>query len=122
MLALLYCASPNVRLPGGPCSRPGAVFAVLLWIVVSALFAFYVANFGSYNKTYGTMAGVIVGLRVAVPHEHRGPAGRRDERRARAHAASSGRQPAAERRIQLPARNAPKGDDDRAVRRADTAD
>jgi membrane protein len=41
---------------------PGAVLAVVVWIVASAAFAFYVANFGSYNKTYGTLGGVIVFL------------------------------------------------------------
>jgi membrane protein len=41
---------------------PGGVVAVVLWVLASALFAFYVANFGSYNKTYGTMGGVIVFL------------------------------------------------------------
>jgi membrane protein len=40
----------------------GAVFAVVVWIIASALFAFYVANFGSYNKTYGSLASVIIFL------------------------------------------------------------
>ncbi len=35
---------------------------MLLWVVASAGFGFYVANFGSYNKTYGTLAGIIVFL------------------------------------------------------------
>ena len=39
--------------------QPGAVVAVVLWIIASALFAFYVANFGSYNKTYGTLGGFV---------------------------------------------------------------
>ena len=63
MLASSTTRAPNVKLPRrSDGSRPGAVLAVLVWIVASALFAFYVANFGSYNKTYGTMAGVIVVL------------------------------------------------------------
>ena len=41
---------------------PGGVAAVALWIVVSLAFAFYVANFASYNKTYGSLGGVIAFL------------------------------------------------------------
>jgi membrane protein len=62
MLAVLYYATPNVRQPGLRSVLPGGVLAVILWIVVSAAFAFYVANFGSYNKTYGAFGGVIVFL------------------------------------------------------------
>ena len=62
MFALLYYASPNVKQPGITSVVPGGAVAVILWIVASALFAFYVASFGSYNKTYGTMGGVIVFL------------------------------------------------------------
>ena len=40
----------------------GAALAILSWIVASVLFGLYVANFGSYNKTYGALAGVIVFL------------------------------------------------------------
>jgi membrane protein len=62
MLAILYYAAPNVRQPGFHWVTPGGLLAVLLWIVVSALFALYVANFSSYNKTYGALASVIVFL------------------------------------------------------------
>jgi membrane protein len=62
MLAILYYAAPNVRQPGFHWVTPGGLIAVLLWIVVSALFALYVANFSSYNKTYGALASVIVFL------------------------------------------------------------
>jgi len=62
MIALLYYASPNVRHPKFQWVSPGSLLAVLLWIAASALFAFYVANFGSYNKTYGALGGVIVFL------------------------------------------------------------
>ena len=62
MLAVLYYATPNVRQPGLRSVLPGGVLAVILWILVSVAFAFYVANFGSYNKTYGAFGGVIVFL------------------------------------------------------------
>jgi membrane protein len=62
MIALLYYATPNVRHPKFQWVSPGSLVAVLLWIVASALFAFYVANFSSYNKTYGALGGVIVFL------------------------------------------------------------
>jgi membrane protein len=62
MLALLYYAAPNVRQQGLRWITPGSVLAVLLWIAASAGFALYVANFGSYNKTYGALAGVVVFL------------------------------------------------------------
>jgi membrane protein len=62
MIALLYWAAPNVKQPGFPWISPGGALAVVLWLVLSAGFAFYVANFSSYNKTYGSLAGVIVFL------------------------------------------------------------
>jgi membrane protein len=62
MIALLYYAAPNVKHPKFQWVSPGSIMAVVLWIVASALFAFYVANFGSYNKTYGALGGVIVFL------------------------------------------------------------
>jgi membrane protein len=62
MIALLYYATPNVKHPKFQWVSPGSLLAVLLWIAASALFAFYVANFSSYNKTYGALGGVIVFL------------------------------------------------------------
>jgi membrane protein len=62
MFAILYWAAPNVKHPKFRWISPGGVVAVVVWIVASAAFAFYVANFGSYNKTYGALAGVIVFL------------------------------------------------------------
>jgi membrane protein len=62
MLAILYWPSPNAKYHGFRWVSPGAVLAVAVWVVASAAFAFYVANFGSYNKTYGTLGGVIVFL------------------------------------------------------------
>jgi membrane protein len=60
LFALLYYAAPNVRQPGFRWITPGGVLAVVLWMIASAAFAFYVANFGSYNKTYGTLAAVVI--------------------------------------------------------------
>ncbi len=62
MLAVLYYASPNVKQPGIRTVIPGGALAVVLWIAVSVAFAFYVANFASYNKTYGSLGGIIVFL------------------------------------------------------------
>jgi membrane protein len=62
MFAILYWAAPNVKHPKFRWVSPGGVVAVTVWIVASAAFAFYVANFGSYNKTYGALGGVIVFL------------------------------------------------------------
>ncbi|MFD9389390.1 YihY/virulence factor BrkB family protein [Streptomyces sp. NPDC060000] len=62
MIALLYWATPNARVRGFRWVTPGSFLALLIWMVASAGFALYVANFGSYNKTYGTLAGVIVFL------------------------------------------------------------
>jgi len=61
MFALLYWASPNAK-QGFRWVTPGGVLAVVLWIAASGAFAFYVANFGSYNKTYGSLATVIIFL------------------------------------------------------------
>jgi membrane protein len=62
IFAFLYYVGPNVKQPGFKWVSPGGLVAVVLWVVASALFAFYVANFGSYSKTYGSMAAVIIFL------------------------------------------------------------
>ena len=62
MFSILYYASPNVRQPGFRWVTPGGVLAVISWIVVSAAFGIYVANFGSYNKTYGSLGAIIIFL------------------------------------------------------------
>ena len=62
MFAVLYYSAPNVKQPGLRSVLPGGVLAVVLWIVASAAFALYVASFASYNKTYGSLGGVIVFL------------------------------------------------------------
>ena len=62
VVAILYWATPNVKQPKFRWISVGASVAILTWIVASALFGFYVANFSSYNKTYGSLATVIVFL------------------------------------------------------------
>jgi YihY family inner membrane protein len=61
MFALLYWASPNAK-QGFRWVTPGGILAVVVWVVASVAFALYVANFSSYNKTYGSLAGVIIFL------------------------------------------------------------
>jgi YihY family inner membrane protein len=61
MFALLYWASPNAR-QGFRWVTPGGILAVVVWVLASVAFAIYVANFGSYNKTYGSLASVIIFL------------------------------------------------------------
>jgi membrane protein len=62
MFSILYWAAPNVKHPGFRWVSPGGIFAVVVWLIASGLFALYVANFSSYNKTYGALGGVIVFL------------------------------------------------------------
>ena len=62
MISILYWAAPNVKHPGLRWIGPGGIFAVVVWVIASALFALYVANFSSYNKTYGALAAVIIFL------------------------------------------------------------
>ena len=62
MFSILYWAAPNVRHGGFRWLSPGGLFAVLVWVIASALFALYVANFSSYNKTYGALGGVVIFL------------------------------------------------------------
>jgi membrane protein len=62
LLAFLYWAAPNVRHPAFRWLTPGAVLAIVVWVAGSVGFTIYLANFSSYNKTYGTLAGVIIFL------------------------------------------------------------
>ena len=59
MVALIYYTAPNVKVPGFKWITAGSVIAVVVWIVASAAFAFYVANFGAYDKTYGSLGAVV---------------------------------------------------------------
>jgi membrane protein len=108
MIALLYYASPNAKLGGVKSILPGAALAVVIWLAASAGFAFYVANFGSYDKTYGALGGVVVFLvwvwlsNVAVLLGAELNAERERTRQLEAGA------PGAERELQLDERSEPK--------------
>jgi membrane protein len=62
MISGLYYIAPNVRPPSWHWLTPGAMLAVIVWGITSTAFGFYVANFGSYNKTYGTLGAVVTFL------------------------------------------------------------
>lgn len=62
IVAMLYYATPNVRQPKFRWLSVGAFVAIVVWILASVAFAFYVATFGSYDKTYGSLAGAVAGL------------------------------------------------------------
>jgi membrane protein len=108
MIAVLYYASPNVKLRGFKWVTPGSLVAIVVWVVASALFAFYVSNFGSYNKTYGTLGGLIALLvwfwisNLAILFGHQ-----LNAERERSLEIDEGR-PRAEREIQLEPRAEPK--------------
>jgi membrane protein len=108
MIAVLYYASPNVKLRGLRWVTPGSLVALVVWILASAAFAFYVANFGSYNKTYGTLGGLVALLvwfwitNLAILFGHQ-----LNAERERSLEIEEG-VPRAEREIQLEPRNEPK--------------
>jgi membrane protein len=62
MFAILYWASPNAKTGGFRWVSPGGIFAVVLWLIASGGFAIYLGNFANYDKTYGTLGGVIAFL------------------------------------------------------------
>jgi membrane protein len=62
IFSLLYYATPNVRQPRFRWFTVGGVVALVIWVLASAAFAFYVATFSSYSKTYGSLAAVVVFL------------------------------------------------------------
>lgn len=108
-LAVLYYGTPNVKLRGFKWVTPGSLVAIVVWAVVSALFALYVANFSSYDKTYGTLGGLIALLiwfwitNLAILFGHQ-----LNAERERSLEMEEGR-PRAEREIQLEPRAEPKG-------------
>ncbi|SRR6266516_1531017 len=59
MVGVLYYASPNAKIRGFKWVTPGSLVAIAVWTIASAAFALYVANFGSYDKTYGTLGGLV---------------------------------------------------------------
>ncbi|HEX9088521.1 MAG TPA: YihY/virulence factor BrkB family protein [Arthrobacter sp.] len=61
-IAILYYATPNVKQPKFRWMSLGSFIALVIFLLSSLAFAFYVANFSSYNETYGTIGGVIVSL------------------------------------------------------------
>ena len=108
IFAVLYYASPNVKLRGFKWVTPGSAVALVLWIVVSGAFALYVANFSSYDKTYGTLGGLVVMLiwlwltNLAILFGHQ-----LNAERERGQEMAEG-VPRAEREIQLEPRDEPK--------------
>jgi membrane protein len=108
MVDLLYYASPNAKLRGFRWVTPGALVAIVIWALASAAFAFYVANFGSYDKTYGTLGGLIALLvwfwisNLAILFGHQ-----LNAERERSLEIEEG-QPRAEQEIQLEPRSEPK--------------
>ena len=108
MVDLLFYASPNAKIRGFRWVTPGAVVAIVVWALASGLFALYVANFGSYDKTYGTLAGLVVLLlwlwitNLAILFGHQ-----MNAERERSAEIAEGR-PRAEKEIQLAPRAEPK--------------
>jgi membrane protein len=62
MISVIYYGSPNVKQRGFKWITPGSVVALVVWLLASAGFALYVSQFGSYNKVYGSLAGVVIVL------------------------------------------------------------
>jgi membrane protein len=108
MVAVLYYASPNVKLRGFKWVTPGSLVAIVIWAIASVAFAIYVANFGSYDKTYGTLGGLIALLiwfwisNLAILFGHQ-----LNAERERSLEIEEGH-PRAEREIQLEPRSEPK--------------
>src|SRR4051794_5413417 len=121
MLATLYYAAPNAKLPKFQWLSPGAIVALAVWVIASAGFFFYANNFGSYNKTYGTLGGAITLLvwvwisNIAILF---GQELNAEIERGRELAAGK----PAHREFQLPPRNEPKKDpEEEAVRISEEA-
>lgn len=108
-VAMLYWLTPNVKRPAFRWISPGAVVAIVGWIVASVGFAFYVGNFGRYNETYGSLGAVVVLLLwLWITNLALLLGAQFDAELERERELMSGDR-AAEERIQLPARHPPKG-------------
>src|SRR5690606_14264468 len=59
-LAVVYRFAPDRKQPQWRWVTRGAAAATVLWLLGSALFSLYVANFGDYNKTYGALAAIVI--------------------------------------------------------------
>jgi membrane protein len=111
IISVLYYAAPNAKLPGFKWVTVGGTLAVVVWVIASLLFAFYAANFGSYDKTYGTLGGVVVFLvwlwitNIAILL-----GAQLNAERARDVQLAEG-VPDAERELQIPERDAPDDED-----------
>lgn len=108
MVDVLYYTTPNAKIRGFRWVTPGALVAIVVWALASAGFALYVANFGAYDKTYGTLAGLVVLLlwfwitNLAILFGHQ-----LNAERERSTEIEEGR-PLAEEEIQLEPRDEPK--------------
>jgi membrane protein len=108
MIGLIYYASPNVKQRGFVWITPGGIVALVAWLLASAGFGIYVSQFGSYNKVYGSMAGVVVLLiwmwitNLAILFGHELNAERERDAQFKEGV------PGAEREIQLEPRDTPK--------------
>lgn len=61
-VALLYYAAPNVKQPAFRWVSPGALLAIVVLILATSCFGMYVANFANYERTYGSLAGIVIFL------------------------------------------------------------
>jgi membrane protein len=107
MIDVIYYASPNVKQRGFKWITPGSFVALVVWLLASAGFGLYASQFGSYNKVYGSLAGVVViliwmwitNLAILLGHEL-------NAEREREQQFEEG-VPGAEREIQLESRDEP---------------
>jgi membrane protein len=107
MISVIYYGSPNVKQRGFKWITPGSLVALVVWLLASAGFALYVSQFGSYNKVYGSLAGVVIVLiwlwltNLAILFGHELNAEREREQQFEAGV------PGAERELQLEPRDQP---------------